>query len=110
MTGPACCDPTTARREARQSRVLKIVFAVNLLLFMLMVAASLLSGSASVLSASLENFGDALTYALRLAVSGPAPPGARCRRTATHRRFCKALPSKAFKRFSQSVTRAIFNS
>ena len=64
----SCCGPGEAQADARQARVLKIVFVVNAILFVLMVAASWLSGSTSVLSASLDNFGDALTYALSLAV------------------------------------------
>lgn len=64
----ACCGPAAAQSDARQTRALKIVFGVNIALFTLMVAASILSGSTSVLSASLDNLGDALTYALSLVV------------------------------------------
>ena len=54
--------------QARQRRVLVWVLAINLLTFVMMMAAAWHSGSASLLSGSLDNLGDALTYALSLAV------------------------------------------
>ena len=56
--------------QARQRRVLVWVLAINLLTFVMMMAAAWHSGSASLLSGSLDNLGDALTYALSLAVVG----------------------------------------
>ena len=56
--------------EAEQRRVLKIVLAINIVTFVMMVAAAMYSRSASLLSAGLDNFGDALTYALSLGVVG----------------------------------------
>ncbi|MQP76217.1 cation transporter [Stenotrophomonas sp. MYb238] len=58
------------RMQARQRRVLVWVLAINLLTFAMMMAAAWHSGSASLLSGSLDNLGDALTYALSLAVVG----------------------------------------
>lgn len=59
-----------ARMQARQRRALLWVLAFNLLSFAMMMAAAWHSGSASLLSGSLDNLGDALTYALSLAVVG----------------------------------------
>lgn len=56
--------------EAGQRRVLRIVLAINVVTFVMMVAAALYSRSSSLLSGGLDNFGDALTYALSLAVVG----------------------------------------
>ncbi len=58
------------RMQARQRRVLVQVLVINLLTFVMMMAAAWHSGSASLLSGSLDNLGDALTYALSLAVVG----------------------------------------
>lgn len=68
----ACCGKTIDVRalEARQRRVLIIVLVINAATFLMMVAAALYSGSSSLLSGGLDNFGDALTYALSLAVVG----------------------------------------
>ena len=55
---------------SRQRRVLAWVFGINLATFAGMVAASVLSGSSALLSGALDNFGDALTYALSMAVIG----------------------------------------
>ncbi|WP_368565553.1 cation transporter [Pseudoxanthomonas sp. UTMC 1351] len=56
--------------EARQRRVLVAVLAINLLTFLLMVAGAWYSRSSSLLSGALDNLGDALTYAMSLAVVG----------------------------------------
>jgi len=68
----ACCGKTIDVRalEARQRRVLITVLAINAATFLIMVAAALQSRSSSLLSGGLDNFGDALTYALSLAVVG----------------------------------------
>ena len=58
------------RMQARQRRVLWQVLAINLLTFVMMMLAAWHSGSASLLSGSLDNLGDALTYLLSLAVIG----------------------------------------
>lgn len=56
--------------EARQRRVLMIVLAINIATFVMMLTAAIYSGSSSLLSGSLDNLGDALTYLLSLAVVG----------------------------------------
>jgi Co/Zn/Cd efflux system component len=67
-----CCDCEVDTRAlaARQRRVLLIVMAINLTTFGLMIVASLLSNSTALLSGTLDNFGDALTYALSFLVVG----------------------------------------
>jgi Co/Zn/Cd efflux system component len=63
------CDTLEAiKLAAKERRVLITVLAINLSTFLMMVAASALSGSSSLLSGTLDNFGDAITYALSLAV------------------------------------------
>ncbi|MEJ7746439.1 MAG: cation transporter [Luteimonas sp.] len=75
----SCCDEIDVRAlEARQRRVLIIVLVINAATFVMMVATALHSGSSSLLSGGLDNFGDALTYALSLAVVG-ASAGAKAR-------------------------------
>ncbi|MGJ7903703.1 cation transporter [Lysobacter sp. 1R34A] len=59
-----------AALQARQRRVLAIVLAINMATFAMMVFAAWYSRSSSVLSQGLDNLGDALTYALSLAVVG----------------------------------------
>lgn len=59
-----------AALAARQRRVLIAVLVINVFTFLMMVAGSVLSGSSSLLSGTLDNFGDALTYAFSLAVVG----------------------------------------
>lgn len=53
-----------------QRRVLRTVFVVNAATCLLMLAAAFYSHSSSLLSGGLDNFGDAVTYALSLAVVG----------------------------------------
>ena len=70
----SCCQGELNVRalQVRQRRVLIWVLAINVLTFLMMVAGSVLSGSSSLLSGTLDNLGDALTYALSLAVIGAA--------------------------------------
>jgi len=70
----SCCQGELNVRalQARQRRVLIWVLAINVLTFLMMVAGSVLSGSSSLLSGTLDNLGDALTYALSLSVIGAA--------------------------------------
>ena len=67
-----CCSKTidVANLASRQRKVLAWVFAINVATFVGMVAASVLSGSSALLSGALDNLGDALTYALSMAVVG----------------------------------------
>lgn len=64
------CEVDTRALATRQRRVLLAVLAINVVTFIMMVAASLLSGSSALLSGTLDNFGDAVTYALSFAVVG----------------------------------------
>lgn len=69
--GECCgCSPEVQSLQAGQRRVLKIVLAINALTFLMVLGAALYSGSSSLLSGGLDNLGDALTYALSLAVVG----------------------------------------
>ncbi|CAD0364370.1 cation diffusion facilitator family transporter [Xanthomonas hortorum] len=73
MSASCCgCGKTldVAAMQARQRRVLWWVLTINAGSFALMLAGALHSGAASLLSGSLDNLGDALTYALSLAVVG----------------------------------------
>jgi len=56
--------------EARQKRVLIWVLLINAVTFLMMVGGAWVSGSSALLSGTLDNLGDALTYALSLAVVG----------------------------------------
>jgi Co/Zn/Cd efflux system component len=68
----SCCEKSIDVRalEADQRRVLRIVLAINSVTFAMMVAAAFYSRSSVLLSSGLDNFGDAVTYALSLAVVG----------------------------------------
>lgn len=68
----SCCGKTVdvAALEARQKRVLITVLIINAATFLMVVAAALMARSSSLLSGGLDNLGDALTYAMSLAVVG----------------------------------------
>lgn len=70
--GHTCCGKQidVAALHARQRRILIIVLAINAATFSMMIVAATISGSSSLLSGALDNFGDALTYALSLMVVG----------------------------------------
>ncbi|WP_028917939.1 cation transporter [Pseudoxanthomonas sp. J35] len=68
MAGRCGCEVEARRLQARQRRVLWIVLLLNAATFVLMVAAALSARSTALLSGALDNLGDALTYALSLAV------------------------------------------
>ena len=51
---------------ARQSATLKIVLAINAVMFVVVLSAGLLARSTALLADSLDNLGDALTYGLSL--------------------------------------------
>ena len=66
-----CCEDKTCAIEAlkkRQSGTLKIVLAINAIMFVVVFAAGLLAASTALMSDSLDNLGDAMTYALSLYV------------------------------------------
>jgi len=64
------CEIDTRVLATRQRRILLVVLAINVVTFVMMVAASFLSGSSALLSGTLDNFGDAVTYGLSFAVVG----------------------------------------
>jgi Co/Zn/Cd efflux system component len=64
------CEVDTKALAARQRRVLLYVLGINAATFVMMVAASWLSGSSALLSGTLDNFGDAVTYGLSFLVVG----------------------------------------
>ncbi|OFZ72718.1 MAG: cation transporter [Betaproteobacteria bacterium RBG_16_64_9] len=63
-----CCDNDCALEtlRERQSATLKMVLAINAVMFLVIVAGALYARSAALMSDSLDNLGDALTYALSL--------------------------------------------
>ena len=66
-----CCEDKACAIEAlqeRQSATLKIVLAINAVMFVVELAAGLIASSTALLSDSLDNLGDALTYGLSLYV------------------------------------------
>lgn len=66
-----CCGDKSCAIEAlrtRQSRTLKIVLWINAVMFLVVLTAGLRAHSTALLSDSLDNLGDALTYALSLYV------------------------------------------
>lgn len=64
------CDIDPHALAKRQRRVLLAVLGINAASFAMMVCASLWSGSSALLSGTLDNFGDAVTYALSFAIVG----------------------------------------
>jgi len=64
-----CCNDKEGAIETlreRQSATLKIVLAINAVMFVVELASGLLARSTALLSDSLDNLGDALTYGLSL--------------------------------------------
>lgn len=76
-----CCEDKACAIDAlrgRQSATLKAVLAINAVMFVVVLAAGLVASSTALLSDSLDNLGDALTYAVSLyAVSRGARTKAR---------------------------------
>ncbi len=68
----SCCQKhiDVAVLNVKQRRILIIVLVVNIVTFLMMVLAAKISGSSSLLSGALDNFGDAMTYILSLFVVG----------------------------------------
>lgn len=75
-----CCDngcSLDARRDGQRS-TLRIVLAINAVMFVVIVVAALYGRSTALMADSLDNFGDAVTYGLSLwAVSRGAGAKAR---------------------------------
>lgn len=64
-----CCEDKTCAIEAlreRQSATLKIVLAINAVMFVVEIVAGVLANSTALMSDALDNLGDALTYGLSL--------------------------------------------
>jgi Co/Zn/Cd efflux system component len=76
----SCCqsDIDVSALHTRQRHILIIVLVINAATFLMMVFAAMISGSSSLLSGALDNFGDAITYALSLLVVGAS--GTACTR------------------------------
>ncbi len=76
----SCCDGEFSEEalRGRQRGTLRIVLAINAVMFLVIVAAALYASSSALLADSLDNLGDALTYGLSLfAVSQGARAKAR---------------------------------
>ena len=64
-----CCEDKDCAIDAlreRQSSTLKTVLGINAVMFLVELVAGIISGSVALLSDSLDNLGDALTYGLSL--------------------------------------------
>jgi len=64
-----CCEDKACALDAlreRQGNTLKAVLAINAVMFVVVLVAALAAGSVALLSDSLDNLGDALTYAVSL--------------------------------------------
>lgn len=76
-----CCEDKACAIDAlrgRQSATLKAVLGINAVMFVVVLVAGLMAASTALLSDSLDNLGDALTYAVSLyAVSRGARTKAR---------------------------------
>lgn len=76
-----CCSDKSCAIDAlgeRQSATLKVVLAINALMFVVELAAGILASSTALMSDALDNFGDALTYGASLyAVSAGSEAKAR---------------------------------
>ncbi|NKB98761.1 MAG: cation transporter [Pseudomonadales bacterium] len=70
MSNSCCSGFDAAELENQQRRVLTIVLLINVITFFIMVTGAYISGSSALLSGTLDNFGDALTYGLSIAVIG----------------------------------------
>jgi putative nucleotidyltransferase with HDIG domain len=70
-----CCNHDCAldRLRERQRGTLRIVLAINALMFFVIAAAALYGKSSALLSDSLDNLGDALTYGLSLYAVARSP-------------------------------------
>ncbi|OGV78123.1 MAG: cation transporter [Methylotenera sp. RIFCSPLOWO2_02_FULL_45_14] len=71
-----CCENKSCAIDAlrvRQSSTLKVVLCINAVMFVIEIVAGIMSGSTALLSDSLDNLGDALTYGLSLYAIASAP-------------------------------------
>ena len=66
-----CCENKSCAVEAmkvKQSKTLKMVLAINIFLFVVVFTSGLIAKSTGLMSESLDDLGDAITYALSLFV------------------------------------------
>ena len=71
-----CCEDKACAVEAlqeRQGATLRIVLGINAVMFLIEVVAGLFASSTALLSDSLDNLGDALTYGLSLYAVSRSP-------------------------------------
>ncbi|MDO9366858.1 MAG: cation transporter [Methylotenera sp.] len=71
-----CCENKSCAIDAlriRQSSTLKVVLCINAVMFVIEVVTGIMSGSTALLSDSLDNLGDAITYGLSLYVIASSP-------------------------------------
>ncbi|MDP1766587.1 MAG: cation diffusion facilitator family transporter [Methylotenera sp.] len=71
-----CCENKSCAIDAlkvRQSSTLKVVLCINVVMFLVEIVAGIMSGSTALLSDSLDNLGDAITYGLSLYAITSAP-------------------------------------
>lgn len=71
-----CCENKSCAIDAlraRQSSTLKVVLGINMVMFAIEIIAGIMSGSTALLSDSLDNLGDALTYGLSLYAIASSP-------------------------------------
>lgn len=71
-----CCENKACTLDAlrvRQSATLKVVLVINVVMFVIELVAGIMAGSTALLSDSLDNLGDALTYGLSLYVIASVP-------------------------------------
>ncbi|MDP3744984.1 MAG: cation transporter [Methylotenera sp.] len=71
-----CCENKSCAIDAlrtRQSSTLKVVLCINAVMFVIEIVAGVMSGSTALLSDSLDNLGDALTYGLSLYAIASTP-------------------------------------
>ncbi|MDP2231134.1 cation diffusion facilitator family transporter [Methylotenera sp.] len=71
-----CCENKSCAIDVlrvRQSSTLKVVLCINVVMFLVEIVAGIMSGSTALLSDSLDNLGDAITYGLSLYAIASAP-------------------------------------
>jgi cation diffusion facilitator family transporter len=72
----SCCEDKSCAIEAlrvRQRGTLTAVLGINAVMFVVVMAGGLIAGSTALLSDSLDNLGDALTYALSIYAVSRSP-------------------------------------
>jgi Co/Zn/Cd efflux system component len=61
-----CCDLDSEALDRRQRRTLTIILVINAVMFLATLIAAIAAKSSSLLSGTIDNLGDAFTYALSL--------------------------------------------